>query len=116
VPNTKEICGFCEALLKLEWPGRSVAVTPAPLPDLVMDAFPEIVETVELGGVLDVTVGALPGTLPWVCFRIFVKNEVAGKDWLGVGEVLLRAAHHNFAMWPGPKEATSGDQSGPPQS
>lgn len=116
MPNTKEICEFCEALLKLEWPGRRVAVTPAPVADVVIEAFPDISETVELGGVLDVTVGALPGTLPWVSFRAFVQEEVDQRDWLGVGELVLRGAQHHFQIWPGPKEATLGDQSGAPPS
>lgn len=116
MPDTTEICRFCEALLKLEWPGRSVAVTPAPVADLVLEAFPDIVETVELGGVLDVTVGALPGTLPWISFRAFVQEEVEQRHWLGVGELVLRGAQHHFQIWPGPKEPTSGDQADPPQS
>lgn len=115
--RTVDLCAFCEALLTLEWPGRRVVVTPAPLADALVDVLPnEIIEAVDLRGILDVTVAPLEEASSWVCFRVIVQEEVSRGDWLAVGAVVLRQARHDFGLWPNAGGATPSDQLRGPQS
>lgn len=91
-PPVDAFCTFCEALLRLDWPGRSVAVTPAPLSDLAAEA-------IDVRGVLDVTVGPLPDDPAWASFRVVVQDEVARREWAVAAAVLLETARGEFDCW-----------------
>lgn len=90
---TAEVCTFLEALLKVEYPGRRVAVTPAPL----MEGTPAAESPV---GVLDVTLGPTSQESPWVSFRVSVQEAVARQDWVAVGAQVLSVSRREFALWP----------------
>lgn len=91
-PPTDAFCTFCEALLRLDWPGRRVSVTPAPLADLAADF-------VEVRGVVDVSVGPLPDDPAWASFRVVVQDEVARREWVVAAAVLLETARGELDCW-----------------
>jgi hypothetical protein len=100
-PSNRDFYAFCEALLKLEWPGRRVAVTPAPYLDNVAAACDALGLELDARGVVDVTIGSLSESEPaFVCFRLVVRDEVSRKDWPAVAAALLERGRHDFGLWP----------------
>lgn len=92
---------FCEALLMLEWPGRRVAVTPAPFVETIQEACDALGIRLDGRDVLDVSVGPLGDADPsFVCFRVVVREHVINRDWPAVASCVLEKARHDFARWP----------------
>lgn len=92
---------YCEALLKLEWPGRRVVVTPAPFHDAIAVACDALGFKPDARGVVNVGIGPLSEDEPaFVCFRMVVTDEVSRRDWPGVANLLLARARDDFALWP----------------
>ncbi len=93
--NAREraVLDFFEVLLKLEYPGRRVAVTPAPFSD---DLPAEVIGQIDGSGVLDVTIGPLDGNPAWAAFRCVVQPEVSRGDWPEAARVLLEKARETF--------------------
>lgn len=85
-------CAFFEKRLEQEWPGRSVAVTPAPF-DPVEPAPLDDPRSFE---VLDVTVGPLPEDTAFVHFRIPLVDHVRRQDWDGAALLMLVTARQKF--------------------
>ncbi len=100
--DTTAFYDFCEALLRLEWPGRRVAVTPAPFIDAIQEACDAIGVQIDGRGVVDVSVG--PGSRDvvsaFVCFRVTVRDHVARRDWPAMAALILERARQDFARWP----------------
>lgn len=91
--SERAACEFFEALLKVEYPGRRVAVTPAPFSD---DLPEDVSVQLDGSGVLDVTVGARDDDPAWACFRCAVQFEVTRRDWLAAARILLDEAKRAF--------------------
>lgn len=99
-PEEQAFFTYCEALLKLEWPGRRVAVTPAPWHDAIEMACEALGFKPDSRGVVDVGIGPLSDSEPaFVCFRMNVADEVSRRDWSGVADLLLKRARDDFARW-----------------
>lgn len=89
----RAVLEFLEALLKLEYPGRRVAVTPAPFSD---DLPAEVIGQIDGSGVLDVTIGPFDSHPAWAAFRCTVQPEVSRGDWPEAARVLLERAREAF--------------------
>lgn len=85
---------FFESLLRVTYPGRAVAVTPAPLPEGMVPA-----EGFDGSGIVDVTIGPLPDEPMWVSFRCNVLETVTQKDWPAAAHVLRTAVAEQFELW-----------------
>jgi len=93
---TRDPTMFFERLLELEWPGRAVAVTPAPF-DPVEAAPRDKPRSFE---VLDVVIGPVPGDNSFASFRIIVAEHLRRHDWIGAASLMLVTARAEFTHWP----------------
>jgi len=100
------VCGFLEALLRLEYPGRRVAVTTAPF----VDGLPEeVICRLDGSGVVDVLIGALQDDAAWASFRCVISTEVQVRNWPAAATIVLQRARREFARWPGAGVASCND-------
>jgi hypothetical protein len=91
--HERAVLDFFEVLLKLEYPGRRVAVTPAPFSD---ELPAEVIGQIDGSGVLDVTIGPLDSHPAWAAFRCTVQPEVSRGDWPEAARLLLERAREAF--------------------
>ena len=89
------VCEFLEALLKLEYPGRRVAVTVAPLESPSLIPLPA---GIDRSDVVDVLVGAHEKDPAWVIFRCSLA-ELERRDWLAACTLLLERTKAAFDEW-----------------
>jgi hypothetical protein len=94
-PDVRDPTAYLEKLLELEWPGRPVTVTPAPLDPV--EAPPH--DDPRAFDVLDVLVGPRTDGAPdsrFATFRIVVADYVRRRDWIGAGCIVLEAARKSL--------------------
>lgn len=92
----RDVCRYYEAVLKVEYPGRRVAVTPAPLPEGLTEREAAYVDPT---GVLDVTVGALPNDPARACFRVSVQELSSRRIWCTAARKVREHARQKMSAW-----------------
>lgn len=96
------VCELFTNALKLTYPGRSIAVTPAPFDD---DIPPDLAVHLDGSGVVDVTIRELPLNPAWAAFRCNVQKHVRRRDWTAAVRTLLEKAKDELGKWrASPKE------------
>lgn len=94
--HERAVCQLFTNALKLTYPGRKIAVTPAPFSD---DMPQEITAQLDGSGVVDVSIGPLERNPAWTAFRCNLQHHVWRREWSSAVRILLEKARDELGRW-----------------